>query len=130
MKLCKYTSMQLYKYASMQACKYGSMPVCTYAHMQVYNYACIQVCNYSGMQVGMYGFMHLCTYGKLSPGATFHYEFCCCFPQPAHTLHALESSISIEILCCLLRLSDLDLMTTISSVKRRILTHEGAYFTA
>ena len=54
------------------------------------------------------------TYGKPAPGATFHYEFCCCFPQPAHTLHALESSIFNGILCRLLHLSDLDLPTTMS----------------
>ena len=52
-------------------------------------------------------------YGKPAPGATFHYEFCCCFPQPAHTLHALESSIFNGILCRLLRSSDKDLCTTL-----------------
>ena len=57
-------------------------------------------------------FIHI--YGKPAPGATFHYEFCCCFPQPAHTLHALESSIFNGILCRLLHLSDLDLSTTMS----------------
>ena len=38
-----------------------------------------------------------CTYGKPAPGATFSYEFCCCFPQNPHTLHALENSIFIGI---------------------------------
>ena len=53
-------------------------------------------------------------YGKPAQGTTFHYEFCCCFPQPAHTLHALESSIFNGIFCRLLHLSDLDLSTTMS----------------
>ena len=26
-------------------------------------------------------------YGKLEPGAEFNYEFCCSFPQNAHTAH-------------------------------------------
>ena len=30
------------------------------------------------------------------PGATFHYEFWCFFPQNAHTLHHLYSSIFLE----------------------------------
>ena len=46
-------------------------------------------------------------YGKLPLGAESHYEFCCSFPQNARTLHALESSIFIGILCRHLRLSDL-----------------------
>ena len=48
-------------------------------------------------------------------GATFHYyEICCSFPQNAQTLDALGSSIFIQILCCLLHSSDLDLVTTLS----------------
>ena len=43
------------------------------------------------------------SYGKPAPGAESHYEFCCYFPQNAHTLHALESSIFIGFLCRLLR---------------------------
>ena len=55
-----------------------------------------------------------CThYGKQWPGATFHYEFCCYFPQNARTLQALESSIFNGIACRLLRLSDIDLCTTL-----------------
>ena len=53
-------------------------------------------------------------YGKPVPGAESHYEFCCPFPQNGHTLHALESSIFIGILCCLLHSSVLDLLTTLS----------------
>ena len=37
------------------------------------------------------------------------YELCCCFPQNAHTLYALESSIFHKLLCRILQLSDLDL---------------------
>ena len=29
-----------------------------------------------------------------------NYNFCCCFLLNAHTLHCLESSIFIEMLCC------------------------------
>ena len=59
-------------------------------------------------------FLMLGIYGKLAPGAETHYEFCCSFPQKAHSLHALESSIFIGFPCCLLHLSDLDLVTTLS----------------
>ena len=52
-------------------------------------------------------------YGKHVPGATFHYEICCYFPQNARTLHALESSIFIGIGRRFLRSSDLDLLTTL-----------------
>ena len=53
------------------------------------------------------------SYGKHVPGATFHYEICCYFPQNARTLHALESSNFIGIGRRLLRSSDLDLLTTL-----------------
>ena len=53
------------------------------------------------------------THGKHVPGATFHYEICCYFPQNARTLHALESSIFIGIGRRSLRSSDLDLLTTL-----------------
>ena len=49
-------------------------------------------------------------YGQPAPGAESHFEFCCSFPQNAHTLHALESSIFVGFLSCLLRSSDLDLV--------------------
>ena len=52
-------------------------------------------------------------YGKKWPGATFHYEFCCYFPQNARTLRALESSIFNGIACRLLGLSDIILVTTL-----------------
>ena len=39
------------------------------------------------------------SYGKPAPGAESHYEFCCSFPQNAHTLHALESLIFTGHLC-------------------------------
>ena len=55
-----------------------------------------------------------CTYGKPAPGAESHYEFCCSFPQNAHTLHALESSIFNGFLGRLLCSSDLDLVTPLS----------------
>ena len=32
--------------------------------------------------------LQIWTYGKPAPGAAFFYEFCCSFPQNAHTLHA------------------------------------------
>ena len=48
------------------------------------------------------------------PRAAFHYEFCCSFPQNAHTLHVLERSIFIGILFRLLRFSGLDVTTTLS----------------
>ena len=60
---------------------------------------------------------HRHIFGKHAPGATFHYEFCCSVPQNAQTLHALESSIFIRILCSLLRFSDLYLVETIRSPK-------------
>ena len=53
-------------------------------------------------------------YGKHVPGATFHYEICCYFPQNARTLHALESSIFVGIGRRFLRSSDIDLLTTLS----------------
>ena len=53
------------------------------------------------------------TYGKYVPGATFHYEICCYFPQHACTLHALESSFFNGFACRLLRSSDKDLCTTL-----------------
>ena len=53
------------------------------------------------------------TYGKKWPGATFHYEFCCYFPQNARTLQALESSFFNGFACRLLRSSDMDLVTTL-----------------
>ena len=53
-------------------------------------------------------------YGKPAQGSDFHFEFFCSFPQNAHTLHTLEGSIFIRFLCCLLRSSDLDLVTTLS----------------
>ena len=57
------------------------------------------------------------SYGKLASGAEYHYEICCSFPQNVRTLHALESSIFIRILCSLLRFSDLYLVETIRSPK-------------
>ena len=53
-------------------------------------------------------------YGKPLPGAESHYEFCCSFPQNAHTLCALDNSIFIRFLFRLLRSSDLDLVTALS----------------
>ena len=38
------------------------------------------------------------SYGKPAPGAESHNEFCCYFPQNAHTLHARENSIFIGFL--------------------------------
>ena len=53
-------------------------------------------------------------YGKPASGAAFHFEFCCCFPQNACTLHALESSVFNGFLSRLLHSSDLDLFTILS----------------
>ena len=53
-------------------------------------------------------------YGKLASGAESHYEICCSFPQIVRTLHALESSISIQFLFRLLRSSDLEFWTTLT----------------
>ena len=49
------------------------------------------------------------------PGAVFHYEFCCYFPQNAHTLHAMKSKVlSVLFYAVFLRFSDLALVKTIS----------------
>ena len=56
-------------------------------------------------------------YGKpAEPGAESHYEFCHTFPQNAHTLIALESSIFIGFLF-FLRSSDLDPFTTCLDIR-------------